>query len=320
MFLVGCGKKLLAVGIQLTANNFQIYFMKFNSDKNNLKPLIVFISTVFALIAFASNSVLCRLALGTNQIDAASFSTVRIISGAIILLILALSQKKKIQFRGKTNLISAFFLFLYAVTFSFAYISLSTATGALILFGAVQITMIVYALKEGERPNLFEWVGLILALSGLVYLMFPGLTSPSIMGSSLMTLSGISWGVYSLIGRRNNDPLKSTSENFLFAVPFVIIISLFFINNISVTSYGFILAVISGSVTSGIGYAIWYVALRGLTATRAATVQLSVPIIAAIGGIIFMSEIISFRLLIATILILGGVGLAVLKSNESQKI
>lgn len=277
---------------------------------NNLRPIIIFSSTVFALIAFAANSVLCRLALGNNQIDASSFTTVRLISGAIILLIITLFQKKRIQFEGMKNVFSAFFLFLYAVAFSFAYISLSTATGALILFGAVQITMLISALINGEHPNLFEWLGLILAISGLIYLVFPGLTSPSLLGSFLMTLSGISWGIYSLIGRKNKDPLKSTTENFLFAVPFVIIISLIFMDKINVNSNGFMLAVISGSVTSGIGYAIWYVALRGLTATRAATVQLSVPIIAAIGGIIFLSEGISIRLLISTVLILGGVGLA----------
>ena len=294
--------------------------MNQNIIKTKISPIVLFSSTVFALIAFAANSVLCRLALGTKQIDAASFTSVRLISGVVILLIIALSQKKKIQFIGKENITSAFFLFLYAVTFSFAYISLSTATGALILFGAVQITMIVSALINGERPNMFEWIGLVLAISGLVYLVFPGLTSPSLIGSLLMALSGISWGVYSIIGKGNKDSLKSTTENFLFSLPFVIIISLIFMNEINFTINGFSLAVISGSITSGIGYAIWYVALRGLTTTRAATVQLSVPIIAAIGGTLFLSEEISLRLIIATILILGGVGLAIVVKRPKKSI
>ncbi len=286
--------------------------MNSKPTKNKLTPLIISLSTVFALVAFAANSVLCRFALGDNLIDASSFTSVRLISGAIILLLTALMQKKKLRFKVNKNLFPSFFLFLYAVTFSFAYISLSTATGALILFGAVQITMIISALLNGERPNLLEWLGLFLAMFGLIYLVFPGLTSPSLIGSLLMTLSGISWGIYSLVGRKNKDPLKNTAENFLFSIPIVIIISLIFIDKIQLTANGFWLAVISGSVTSGIGYAIWYVALRGLTATRAATVQLSVPIIAAIGGIMFLSEGITLRLLIATILILGGVGLAII--------
>ena len=213
---------------------------------------------------------------------------------------------------------SAGCLFLYAIAFSFAYLSLSTGTGALILFGCVQLTMIIAALYEGERPHILEWIGLFLALCGLVYLVFPGLKAPSLLGSALMAAAGISWGFYSLRGRGSADPLADTASNFIRSVPFILVISLLMLKNIHLSINGLILASISGAITSGLGYVLWYAALRGLTTTRAATVQLSVPIIAAWSGIIFLSEVISFRLLLAGVLILGGIGLAV--TGKGQKM
>jgi drug/metabolite transporter (DMT)-like permease len=274
--------------------------------------------TTVAMMAFASNSLLNRLALWQNAIDPTSYTTIRIASGAVMLLILASLQRKTDQpiFRG--SWISAAFLFLYAITFSFAYLSLSTGTGALILFGSVQVTMIIVALRSGERPSLLEWIGLILALSGLVYLVFPGLTAPSPLGSALMTGAGIAWGFYTLRGRGSQNPLGNTAGNFIYATPMISVILLFSLNKVHITSSGVMYAIISGAITSGVGYAIWYAALRGLTTTRAATVQLSVPVIAAWSGVVFLAENVSLRLFIAGILILGGIALAL--SSRAKKV
>ena len=270
------------------------------------------------MIAFAANSLLNRLALGNSTIDAASYTTVRLASGAIMLGIIGIATREKGWIRQRGSWPSAAFLFLYAIAFSFAYLSLSTGTGALILFGSVQVTMIVAALYDGERPRFLEWIGLFLALGGLVYLVFPGLKAPSPLGSALMVAAGIAWGFYSLRGRGSRDPLGDTASNFIRSVPFVLIISLFGLKNVHISTNGLLLAGISGAITSGLGYVIWYAALRGLTTTRAATVQLSVPILAAWSGIIFLSEEVSFRLLLAGVLILGGIGLAVVGRGKQM--
>lgn len=266
--------------------------------------------TGLALIAFAANSVLCRLALGGGSIDAASFTSVRLISGAVTLFLIALILKKRAVWR-QGRWISAAMLFVYAVAFSFAYLSLSAGTGALILFGAVQATMILAGLMSGERPGAREWGGVAVAVAGVVYLVSPGLTAPSPVGSALMALAGIGWGAYSLLGRGTKSPLADTTSNFLRTVPAAICVSLASIGHVHLSTNGVLLACASGAVASGVGYAIWYSALRGLTATRAATVQLSVPVIAALGGVIFLSEAITARLVVAAVLILGGVGVAV---------
>jgi drug/metabolite transporter (DMT)-like permease len=273
--------------------------------------------TTFALVAFAMNSVLCRLALGKATIDAASFSTIRLGSGAAMLLLITAISKKKIFSTARGNWASAILLFLYAVAFAFAYVSLSAGTGALILFGSVQATMIVAALRSGERPSLLEWAGLFLALTGLVYLMFPGLTSPSLTNSSLMVIAGISWGFYSLRGRGAKDPLAATTNNFIRALPLAILVSLVMLSGSHASTEGVLLAVLSGALASGVGYVIWYTALRGLTATRAATVQLAVPVLAAAGGVALLSENISLRLLLSATMILGGVGLALVGHKQS---
>lgn len=267
--------------------------------------------TSLAMVAFASNSLLNRLALGQDAIDPVSYTTIRLSSGAAMLFLLASLQRKTGQPILRGSWISAAFLFLYAVCFSFAYLSLSAGTGALILFGSVQVTMIVLALRGGERPLWLEWAGLFLALGGLVYLVFPGLTAPSPIGSGLMAVAGVAWGFYTLRGRGSGNPLGDTAGNFVHAVPMVLIVLLISFGNISVSSSGVMYAVLSGALASGVGYVIWYAALRGLTATRAATVQLSVPVIAAWGGVAFLAENVSARLVIAGVLILGGIALAV---------
>jgi len=273
-------------------------------------PTRTILLTALAMIAFASNSLLNRFALGQNAIDPASYTTVRLVSGAVMLSVIAgLGRKnKEVALRGSWA--SAAFLFLYAITFSFAYLSLSTGTGALILFGSVQVTMIFVALRSGERPHIMEWFGLALALGGLVYLIFPGLTAPSPIGSALMTVAGISWGFYTIRGRGSQNPLGDTAGNFVYAVPMVLAILLFSLKGISISFYGILYATLSGALASGVGYVIWYAALRGLTTTRAATVQLSVPVIAAWSGVIFLSEVVSIRLFVAGIFILGGIALA----------
>jgi drug/metabolite transporter (DMT)-like permease len=271
----------------------------------------VFFYTAFALVAFAFNSILCRLALGAEAIDAASFTAVRLISGAVTLLLIFSFFGRKDAGAKKGNWLSAFFLFAYAICFSFAYLGLTTATGALILFGSVQMTMIAAALFKGERPRILEWLGLFVALGGLVYLVFPGLAAPPAESCALMIFAGVAWGFYTLRGRGSANPLAETAGNFLRSVPMVILVALPFIYQARLSPKGILFAVLSGAAASGIGYSVWYAALKYHTATRAAVLQLSVPALAAAGGAIFLSEIVSARLLLASGLILGGIALAI---------
>lgn len=262
------------------------------------------------MICFASNSLLNRIALGKGLIDPASYTAIRLGAGAIMLFGIASMQKSNGEPLLRGSLISAALLFLYAIAFSIAYLSLSTGTGALILFGSVQITMIAVALRGGERPYLLEWLGLFVALAGLMYLVFPGLTAPSPFGSALMTMAGIAWGFYTIRGRGSQNPLADTAGNFVYAVPMVAIVLGFALKTVHVSPYGVLYAALSGALASGLGYVIWYAALRGLTTTRAATVQLSVPVIAAWSGVAFLAENVSVRLFVAGVLILGGIGIA----------
>ena len=270
--------------------------------------------TILALTAFAANSVLCRAALGEGTIDAASFSALRLLSGALALWLLVTLRPGRTTLGG--NWRSATYLFLYAVPFSFAYESLSTGTGALILFGAVQATMLIAAVLSGERPGWLQWLGLLTALGGLVYLVLPGVSAPDALGSALMTVAGVGWGFYSLRGRSATDPLGETAGNFARSLPMVALVSAASLGAVRVETTGAMLAVTSGALASGVGYAIWYAALPGLTAASAATVQLSVPVLAAMGGVILMAEVVTPRLLIASLLILGGVALALLKRRS----
>ena len=277
----------------------------------------VFLLTSFALTAFAFNSILCRMALGGGEIDAASFTTVRLVSGAITLAILLLVFGKKRNPTRSGNWTSAFFLFAYAICFSFAYLGLTTATGALILFGSVQMTMIGVSIFRGERPTGLEWIGLAVAFGGLIYLVFPGLSSPPLFNAVLMAAAGIAWGFYTLRGKGSEDPLADTAGNFVRSVPMVILISIPFLSQIHLSARGIVLAILSGAVASGIGYTVWYAALRYHTSTRAAILQLAVPIVAAAGGILLLSEVAELHLLAASILILGGIGLAILGRKRS---
>jgi len=267
------------------------------------------VCTAAALVAFAGNSVLTRIALGGASIDAATFSTVRLAGGAgMLLATTALMRPGGLRLSG--SWISAVILFLYAIPFSFAYTSLTAGTGALILFGFVQVTMMVAALAAGERPNGLQWIGLALALGGLIYLVSPGLKAPPLTGSLLMAMAGVMWGVYSLRGRGTRDPLQLNMSNFVRALPLAIVVSVLTRSQIAVSTKGILIALAAGAMTSGLGYVLWYTALRNLTATRAAVLQLLVPILAAVGGVVFLSEVISLRLVLSAIVVLGGIALA----------
>jgi drug/metabolite transporter (DMT)-like permease len=274
------------------------------------------ILTSITMLAFAANSVLCRMALKRTSIDPASFSFVRIASGAVMLWILASLAGSRKSHAG--NWLSAAALLGYAAAFSFAYVSLPVGTGALLLFGAVQATMIVRGLVGGERMNAAQVVGFVVAVAGLIVLVLPGLAAPPLVGALLMTGAGVCWGIYSLRGRRSSDPLATTAGNFLRAVPFAAAVSLVFLRTTQLDLRGIVFAVLSGALASGMGYAIWYAALRGLTATRAAVVQLSVPVIAALGGVVILGERITLRLAISAVAVLGGIALFVLERQQSK--
>jgi len=272
--------------------------------------------TSIAMLAFASNSLLCRIALKHTAIDAASFTTIRLISGALMLW-LVVRIRRGTQ-AGGGNWWSASALFVYAAGFSFAYMSLPAATGALMLFGAVQVTMIGYGVWSGERLLRLQLVGLTLAFGGLVGLLLPGLSAPPLYGSILMLAAGAAWGVYSLRGRGVGDPTKVTAGNFMRAALIAAAMSILMWNGTSLNNMGGLYAILSGALASGIGYAIWYTALARLKATHAATVQLSVPVLAALGGIVFLGEPISLRLAIASVAILGGIALVILEKQHAN--
>jgi drug/metabolite transporter (DMT)-like permease len=265
--------------------------------------------TTAAMAAFAANSLLCRAALGDHRIDAASFTTIRIVSGALVLL--ALARWGGGALRGTWG--SAAALFGYALAFSLAYVRIPAAVGALLLFGAVQATMVSWALFSGERPRPLEWLGVAVALAGLVVLTRPGLKAPDPLGSALMIASGACWGAYSLRGRGAGDPLLANAVHFSRAVPMALAASLasLAVSSPRVSASGALLAVTSGALTSGLGYAIWFAALCGLSATQAAVVQLTVPPLAALGAVVFLGERPSLRFAVAGLLVLGGVGLAI---------
>jgi drug/metabolite transporter (DMT)-like permease len=276
----------------------------------------LFTLVVLTMIAFAGNSLLCRVALRNTSIDAASFTSIRIVSGALALWLIV-RVRDGVHLDGG-NWGSALALFAYAIAFSFAYISLPAGTGALLLFGAVQATMIGWGLWSGERMQLRQGAGLLLACAGLVGLLLPGLSAPSPQGSALMLSAGVAWGVYSLRGRGAGEPTRTTAGNFVRAVPFAIAVSAAAFPRLTLDAAGVGYAVASGALTSGVGYSIWYTALKGLKATHAATIQLSVPVIAALGGVIFLGENVTLRLVLAAIAILGGIALVVLGKQPSR--
>jgi drug/metabolite transporter (DMT)-like permease len=265
------------------------------------------ILTFLTMTAFAANPILCRMALKATEIDPATFTMIRLLSGAATLWLIVRVRTGGNAVAG--NWRSAFSLFAYATAFSFAYVSLSAGTGTLILFGAVQATMILYGLLRGERFTLQQTAGLLLALGGLVALLLPGATAPPRGGAALMATAGIAWGAYSLLGRSSVHPIETTAGNFLRASGLGILLSVASLGFFAWDARGALLAVLSGAVASGLGYAIWYKVLPALRATHAATVQLSVPVIAALAGVLLLGEHLSLRLVLCSIAILGGIAL-----------
>lgn len=276
--------------------------------------------TAAAMLAFAANSILCRLALRDTDIDPASFTTLRLVSGALVLWLLV-----RIRERGTPmptdggSWWSALALFAYAAAFSFAYLWLPAGTGALLLFGAVQLTMVAGALLAGERLGGKSSFGLLLACTGLVVLVLPGVSAPPWTGAGLMVVAGVAWGLYSLRGRGVADPTRATAGNFLRAAPFALLLTLVSPAHVRWDTNGAAYALASGAITSGLGYALWYTALRGLRASAAAAVQLSVPAIAALGGVVFLGESLSARLVLASAAILGGIALVLRDANLRKK-
>lgn len=283
----------------------------------HLRTLVL---TTLAMAAFAGNSLLCRLALKQTEIDASSFTAIRLISGALVLW-LVVRSRRSVQI-GDGNWLSAGALFSYAACFSFAYVSLPTGTGALLLFGAVQALMLGYGLWSGERLRRLQLAGLLLAFGGLTGLLLPGVSAPPLGGSVLMLLAGVSWGVYSLRGKGAGDPIRVTAGNFLRAAPLAVALGWYMLltNGLSLDAAGFWLAMASGALTSGVGYAVWYSVVPALKSMTAATVQLSVPVIAALGGIAFLGEPLTLRLLLASVAILGGIGLVLLQKRVATAV
>jgi len=263
--------------------------------------------TTLALLAFAGNSILCRLALGDGAIDAASFTGIRLLSGIIVLAVILKITPTSGVSTSKGSWKASFMLFLYAITFSFAYISLETGVGALILFGSVQITMILVGLFSGNKLHYSEWLGVIVAFSGFVYLVLPDLTTPSLIGFILMSVAGVAWGFYTLAGKGTKNPLSDTAYNFIRTLPLVLILTAITFQYAVLSQKGILLAVLSGGIASGVGYTIWYIALGGLSTIQAAVLQLLVPVIATIGGVFFANEIFTLRLALSSLMVLGGI-------------
>lgn len=277
--------------------------------------LIIF--TLLALLAFAGNSLLCRIALHETNIDPVSFTTIRLVSGAVCLLFIVMAVKQeRVSFTQKSWR-SALWLFVYAICFSLSYIGLSAGTGALILFATVQLTMLSISWWKGDRFALPQWGGFALAWLGLLYLFLPGVTAPPMTSALLMIGSGIAWALYTLRGQQGGDPTHATALNFMFSIPFALLFSVVGIRYATLDTSGVVYAMLSGAITSGMGYAIWYAVLPSIKASTAASLQLSVPIIAALAGVVLLDEVLTQRLSIASVCILGGVGLVLYFRQKS---
>ncbi len=290
-----------------------------HDERGGLSTLQTMVFTAVAMLAFAANSLLCRLALRQGFIDPASFASIRLLSGAIMLAVIVRLKSRRSS-PGHADWLAAAMLFAYVAFFSFAYLTLPAGTGALILFGAVQVTMFSVGLRSGEMFRPIAWFGLALAVAGLVYLVSPGVAAPPPLGAAMMAIAGVAWGVYSLRGRGVPEPLAATAGNFVRAAPLALGLSLLLGAAAYADATGVALAIASGALTSGIGYVIWYAALSRLSAMRAATVQLSVPLIAAFGGVMLLSEAITPRLLAASAAILGGIALVLASRSRNLRL
>ncbi|BFM09939.1 DMT family transporter [Simiduia litorea] len=287
----------------------------------------ILLMTALALCFFAANSVLCRMALGEGNSDPFGFTIIRLVSGALTLFILFAVLQRRSRIKPKVNMWQSIAgegtwwgglsLFIYALCFSWAYVELETGTGALLLFGAVQLTLIIASLWRGQRLRTMEWFGLLVAFSGLVYLMWPNVQTPAWKALVAMSLSGLGWGLYTLLGQKARSPLAATMGNFVRSLPFCFVLALFAFSYMQVSVEGIYLALLSGALASGLGYAIWYGALAGLSAIQAGVVQLFVPVLAAIGGALFVFEPIELRLIVASIWVLGGIFIVLITKNKT---
>lgn len=279
--------------------------------------MITIFLTLLSLFAFSANSLLCRMALGNELVDPVSFTTLRLVSGMLILIPVAkFLPEAATKDKAKKAWIAGIALFVYAGAFSLGFVTITSATGSLIIVGAVQITMLSWALVQGERPSLLRWLGTVVSIGGLIYLVSPGITAPNPLGTKLMLISGVGWGVYSIRGRGAAAPISMTAKNFLWAAPIALLASLLFRSSIQLETNGVLLAICSGSITSALGYVVWYRALRHLSTASASIVQLLIPVITACGGVLFLDEAITTRLLIASALILGGVAISFFKQKK----
>lgn len=268
------------------------------------------------MLAFAGNSLLCRMALRDGSIDPASFTSIRLAAGALFLLAIVTWRGERQSLRGHGSWASALILFAYAICFSLAYIWLTAGAGALLLFASVQGTMIALGHLAGERHSGLEWLGWVFAFAGMVWLVLPGIDAPPLLGAFLMILAGIGWGFYSWRGKSETRPLAATASNFILSLVFVLPLTAVTIADATVDTAGIALAILSGAVTSGLGYVVWYAALDNLNSLRAAMVQLSVPAIATLGGVVLLAEPLTLRLLVSSVLVLGGISVA-LKSRPA---
>jgi drug/metabolite transporter (DMT)-like permease len=272
--------------------------------------------TSVAMIAFAANSVLARLALLPEGADPLAYTGIRLASGAVALAIILALFRRGMTISGSWAASGA--LFGYALAFSLAYVMLGAGTGALILFASVQIGVIGWAIVKGDRPTALQWLGIGVAFAGLAYLVWPGLVAPSPIGALLMFGAGLCWAAYTLIGRGSSSPLADTTGNFIRCLPLAIALIVVGIWWHGLDWRSAVYASVSGVVASGIGYAIWYAVLPALNRTRAAIVQLTVPAIAGLGGVILIHETLSVRLVVASLAILGGVALALMVAERSR--
>lgn len=304
--------------------------MSQNSHKHPTSPqynkLIIVLSSIFALIAFAANSVLCRMALGTNEIDPASFTQIRLLSGAIMLALLVQLNSKSppINWSNITHnyqlktWLAPLMLFVYAAFFSYAYIQLDTATGALILFATVQLCMLGIQFFSGQKLNILEWLGVLLSLGGFTWLMLPSASAPPLSGGLLMIIAGIAWAVYTLRGKHTNYPTLNTAENFVRCIPLCLLLFALNFNAIEISLTGTLLAVASGAIASGVGYTVWYFAVKRISITLAAISQLSVPVIAALGGVVLVGESVSMQFILAASLIILGIAIVTFSPKANK--
>jgi len=288
------------------------------AQTNGISPRVLMLAST-AMVCFAANSLLCRLALGPGLADAATFTTLRVLSAAIVLCLLVWLQRRRFPRLDRANPLSVVSLFAYFIFFSFAYLRLDAGSGALILIGAVQLTMFCVAFWEGERFSASQWAGLATAILGFIYLVLPGISAPDPLGAMLMAISGIAWGCFSLLARGASDPIETNASNFVGCLLPATVVSLLAANHFEATATGVLAAIASGSIATGLGYIVWYLALRGLPATLAATVQLSMPALVALGGVTLLSEPLTMRVLAASAMMLGGIGLVVQRVQGSSQ-